>query len=267
VLYAALLCTCYALYQPHVAAAPLHMANRSAGCVLSLLTLAGRLAVRMNFSGKQHSVVYSSNSWPLDLGPCRWLAKHARLSNNLEVWGLFLEDCEGLLSPLRAEAIVAAGLSAAGGQHSTSSGPMTRQRANSAAAAAPQHSPAAAAAAAAAAFATARGAAAAAGPISRGQHRQGLLLQHMHSYVPSDGSLLCGLAGSTQLTHLELTIRKGATPAADCRHALASLRGRDMNCKAMHHAICLFLCCRASCSSCQVHTVTALLCWAVLLLC
>lgn len=188
-----------------------------------LLTLAGRLAVCLQFRGKERPAVYSTNSWPLDLGPCRWLAKHARLCNNLEVWGLFLEDCEGLLPPALADELVVAGLAAARGQHSTSSGPMTRQRANSAAAA-PQYSPAGAATAAAAAFAAAREAAA--GPSSRDQHLQGLLLQHMHSYVPSDGSLLCSLAGSTQLTHLDLTIRSGATPAAGCRHALASLRGR-----------------------------------------
>jgi len=100
---------------------------------------------------------------------------------------------------------------------------------------------AAAGSAAEATVITAACAAAAAGPSNRlyqqqQQQQPGLPLQSLTSDLASDGRLLCSLSGSTQLTRVELLLRKGAEPAVGCRQALASLTGKatsHFKCSAM----------------------------------
>jgi len=153
-----------------------------------------------------------SSLWSWHLMHCRWLAKHARLCRELHVLACWSHQ-DGKFQPCLTEEHLVAGLAAAAGQHSVST-VRTRR----------------AAAAAEASVAIAAREAAAAGPSRRlyqqqQQQQQGLLLEALDCALPSDGSVLCPIAGHTQLTSLKLTLRQGAAPAVGCRHALASLSG------------------------------------------
>jgi hypothetical protein len=154
-----------------------------------------------------------------------WLSKHARLMRRLEVMGACGLDLQAV------EASIAAGLLAGRAQNSA---------AERAGMVVPASGPAAIAAEASVAVAqlSVSGdtmAGSTLGEFDRQQqlpratHMQGLGLpvQHVEYSALSNGSLLCSLAGSQQLTYLTLKLGKLADASA-CQQALASLKGLRM---------------------------------------
>lgn len=137
----------------------------------------------------------------------RWLAKHASLLHSLWL-PRRIQD----LAP-HCEECIAAGLSAAAGPSSLYRSRFTRSQAS------------AAAAVACVTAASVDASLSSSPPAGVAPPRQAFLLQRLVCLQPSSGPILCSLAGSTQLTRLEviLTVQAAAQPA--CQQALASLTG------------------------------------------
>lgn len=179
-------------------------------------------------------------SWPQHHALGRWLAQHARLCSSIEVnitastlpdppsddykKGIFhlAGDNQSALAVL--DASLAAGIQAAAGGPSSVPQLRLTRRQTAADVGLYSQDTAAAAAAAAASAAAAAATATAASSSSSGGEQPSLLLKAWSSKVPTNGRVLCALAGQIQLTSLQLYLADTTQkPAAGIRAALASL--------------------------------------------